>query len=125
MIALAARAMGYRIAVLDPDPACPTASVADRLVEGRYDDPGAAVELARGCAVVTYELERVDAALVEAVLAAGVPVRPGLLALRVSQDRLAERRWVEARAREWPDGARSGARRRSGSRCARSACPRA
>ncbi len=96
MLAFAARAMGYRIAVLDPDPACPSAPVADRLVVGRYDDPAAAVELARGCAVVTYELEHVDASLVEAVLAAGVPVRPGLLALRVSQDRLAERRWAEA-----------------------------
>jgi 5-(carboxyamino)imidazole ribonucleotide synthase len=104
MLAVAARAMGYRIAVLDPDAACPAASVAERLVEGRYDDPAAAAELARGCAVVTYELEHVEASLAEAVLAAGVPVRPGLLPLRVSQDRLAERRWVEeqgARVARW------------------------
>ena len=32
MLALAARAMGYRIAVLDPDPDCPTAALADRMV---------------------------------------------------------------------------------------------
>ena len=104
MLAMAARAMGYRIAVLDPDPACPAAPVADRLVAGRYDDPSAAAELARGCAVVTYELEHVEASLAEAVLAAGVPVRPGPLPLRVSQDRLAERRWVEeqgARVARW------------------------
>jgi 5-(carboxyamino)imidazole ribonucleotide synthase len=96
MLAMAARAAGYRIAVLDPDPECPAAAVADRVVVGRYDDAAAAAELARGCAVVTYELEHVDAALVAAVRGAGVPVRPGLVALRVSQDRLAERRWVEA-----------------------------
>ena len=30
MLALAARAMGYRVAVLDPDPDCPTAALADR-----------------------------------------------------------------------------------------------
>jgi 5-(carboxyamino)imidazole ribonucleotide synthase len=96
MLAMAARAMGYRIAILDTDPACPSAAVADRLVVGRYDDAAAAADLSRGSAVVTYELEHVDAALVEAVRAAGVPVRPGLRALRVSQDRLAERRWVEA-----------------------------
>jgi 5-(carboxyamino)imidazole ribonucleotide synthase len=96
MLAVAARAMGYRIAVLDPDPACPSAAVADRIVVGRYDDAAAAADLARGCAVVTYELEHVDASLAEAVRDAGVPVRPGLLALTVSQDRLAERRWVEA-----------------------------
>jgi 5-(carboxyamino)imidazole ribonucleotide synthase len=96
MLAVAARAMGYRVAVLDPDPACPSAAVADRIVVGRYDDAAAAADLARGCAVVTYELEHVDASLAEAVRDAGVPVRPGLLALTVSQDRLAERRWVEA-----------------------------
>ena len=34
MLALSARAMGYRIVALDPDPGCPTASVADELVVG-------------------------------------------------------------------------------------------
>jgi 5-(carboxyamino)imidazole ribonucleotide synthase len=104
MIAIAARAMGYRIAILDPDSDCPARAVADRQVVGRYDDARAAAELAEGCAVVTYELEHVDVALVEAVLAAGVPVRPGATALRVTQDRLAERRWVEeqgARVARW------------------------
>jgi len=95
MIAIAARAMGYRIATLDPDPDCPARAVSDRQVVGRYDDVRAALELAAGCAVVTYELEHVDATLVEAVLDAGVPVRPGVTALRVTQDRLVERRWVE------------------------------
>ena len=95
MLAVAARAIGYRIAILDPDPDCPAHAVADRQVVGSYDDPAAAAELARGCAVVTYELEHVDAALGEAVLAAGVPLRPGLRALTVAQDRLAERRWLE------------------------------
>ncbi|MCU0479005.1 MAG: ATP-grasp domain-containing protein [Chloroflexi bacterium] len=59
-----------------------------------YDSLDGAVELARDCAVVTYELEHVDAALVDAVEAAGVPVRPGVHALRMTQDRLAERRFV-------------------------------
>ena len=44
--------------------------------------------------VVTYELEHVAAAVVEAV-AALVPVRPGHGPLVVTQDRLAERRFVE------------------------------
>ena len=94
MLGFAARAMGYRIAVLDPDPDCPAAAVADRVVRAPYDSVDGAIELARGCAVVTYELEHVDAALVDAVEAAGVPVRPGAHALRVTQDRLAERRFV-------------------------------
>ncbi len=94
MLGLAARALGYRIAILDPDADCPAAAIADRVVSASYDSVEGAAELARGCAVVTYELEHVDAALVEAVEAAGVPVRPGALALRMTQDRLAERRFV-------------------------------
>ena len=94
MLGFAARAMGYRVAILDPDPDCPAAAIADRVVLAAYDSVEGAVELARGCAVVTYELEHVDAALVDAVEAAGVAVRPGARALRMTQDRLAERRFV-------------------------------
>ncbi len=94
MLGLAARAMGYRVAVLDPDTDCPAAAVADRLVIGSYDDVGAALRLADLSAVVTYELEHVAADVVE-TLAAVVPVRPGLGPLIVTQDRLAERRFVE------------------------------
>jgi len=94
MLGFAARAMGYRVVVLDPDPGCPAAAVADRVVPAAYDSVAGAVELARHADVVTYELEHVDAALVDAVEAAGVPVRPGARALRMTQDRLAERRFV-------------------------------
>ena len=61
MLALAARAMGYRIGVLDPDPHCPAASVADRVIVGSYDDVAAAHRARRGARVVTYELEHVAA----------------------------------------------------------------
>lgn len=99
MLALAARAMGYRVWALDPDQDCPAAAMVDRLVLGAYDDVAAAGELANGSDVVTYELEHVSAAMVEAV-AARRPVRPGLLPLRVTQDRLAERRFVASQGIE-------------------------
>ena len=95
MVALAGRAMGYRIAVLDPDPDCPSASVADHVVVGSYDDVDAALRLLDRCAVVTYELEHVAADVVVA-LEAHLPVRPGHRPLTVTQDRLAERRFIEA-----------------------------
>ena len=95
MLGFAARAMGYRIAVLDPDRDCPAAAVADQVVIGAYDDIAAALALAATCSVVTYELEHVSLDLVEAV-ETRVPVRPGSLPLRVTQDRLAERAFVES-----------------------------
>jgi len=95
MLGLAARAMGYRVAILDPDLDCPAAAIADQVVVGSYEDVEAAVRLGRLSEVVTYELEHVGAAVVEAV-AALVPVRPGHRPLVVTQDRLAERRFVES-----------------------------
>jgi 5-(carboxyamino)imidazole ribonucleotide synthase len=94
MLGSAARAMGYRVAVLDPDPDCPAAAFADRVVVGSFDDVRAALRLADGSDIVTYELEHVAAEVVEA-LEARLPVRPGRRPLSVTQDRLAERRFVE------------------------------
>lgn len=91
MLGCAARALGYRLVVLDPDPLCPAAAVADDLIVGGYDDADAALALAAASDVVTYELEHVSAEVVAAV-AERLPVRPGLAALRATQDRLAERR---------------------------------
>jgi 5-(carboxyamino)imidazole ribonucleotide synthase len=94
MLAMAARAMGYRIAVMDPDPDCPSAAVVDQVVVGGYDDVAAARRLAEASAVLTYELEHVAAAVGRAA-AALRPLRPGVRALEVTQDRLAERRFLE------------------------------
>ena len=95
MLALAARPLGYRIVILDPDPCCPAAGVADEQVVAAYDDVDAAVRLAELSDVVTYELEHVGFAAAEAV-AALCPLRPGLRALASTQDRLAERRFLES-----------------------------
>jgi 5-(carboxyamino)imidazole ribonucleotide synthase len=95
MLAVAARAMGYRIAVLDPDPDCPAASVADTVIVAGYDDVGGALRLAERCDVVTYELEHVATEVVDEIDALR-PVRPGRVPLHVTQDRLAERRFLES-----------------------------
>ena len=94
MLALAAREMGYRVAVMAPDPECPTASIADRQVIAGYDDVGGALRLAALSDVVTYELEHVAAVVIDAIDAT-VPVRPGRVPLLVTQDRIAERRFAE------------------------------
>ena len=80
----------------------------------------AALELADGCAVVTYELEHVSALLADAV-EERLPLRPGAFALKTTQHRLAERRFLESIYRA--DGAlargsldRRPARRRGGAR---------
>ena len=76
LFVLAARAMGYRVTVLDPAVDSPAAQMADRHLAADYDDEQALEQLARECAAVTTEFENVPAASLE-YLAARVPVRPG------------------------------------------------
>ena len=95
MLAMAAARLGYRTLVLEPQADCPAAQVADRQIVAAYDDEAALAELARACAVVTYEFENVPVAAAEK-LAASVPVLPPPRALEVAQDRLAEKVAINA-----------------------------
>ena len=90
MLAIAAARLGYRTLVLEPQGDCPAAQVANRQLVAAYDDAHALAELARECAVVTYEFENVPVGAAQA-LAADVPVFPPPRALEVAQDRLVEK----------------------------------
>lgn len=94
MLALAARPLGYRIAILDPDPNCPAAALADEQIVAAYDDTAAAARLASLSDVVTYELEHVSLGAARAVDELR-PIRPSAFALAMTQDRIAERRFLE------------------------------
>lgn len=93
MLALAARSMGYRVEVLDPDSNCAASPIADRVIAARFDDALAATSLAQTSDVVTLETERVatDVLLAASKLA---PTRPGCAVLALSQDRRREKRWL-------------------------------
>ena len=93
MFAIAARRMGYRVAVISDVADCPAARHADRLHVGRYDDVGFLAEAAAGLAVVTFEFENVPAAAGEA-LAASLPVRPHPRVLFLTQDRGREKAFL-------------------------------
>lgn len=93
MLALEARRMGYGIAVLDPDPAPPAASLADEHIRAPFDDPQAAAALARCSAVVTCDTEHVPAEIL-AGLEASIPVRPSAAVLGTVQDRWTQRRFL-------------------------------
>src|SRR5690606_15388809 len=57
MMALAAKANGFRIAVLDPSEDSPCGQVADIRILGEYGDLDSIKELAKVSDVVTYEFE--------------------------------------------------------------------
>jgi len=93
MTAMAARTMGYRVRVMDPEPACPASYVADETIVGRWDDVDAARRLAAGADAVTLEIEQigVDALTVVAELA---PLRPGVEPVRFIQDKTLQKSWL-------------------------------
>ncbi len=93
MTAMAARSLGYRIQVMDPDPSCPARFVVDACFEGGWDDARVAADLARGCDVVTLEIEQVSIACLEAA-AKYAPVRPGARPMRIIQDRILQKQWL-------------------------------
>jgi 5-(carboxyamino)imidazole ribonucleotide synthase len=101
MVAMAARSLGYRVQVMDPDPSCPARFVVDACFEGSWDDARAAADLARGCDVVTLEIEQVSIASLEAA-AQHAPVRPSAELLHVIQNRIRQKEWL--RERGFPQG---------------------
>ncbi|MBK7536851.1 MAG: 5-(carboxyamino)imidazole ribonucleotide synthase [Myxococcales bacterium] len=94
MMAVAARRMGYRVVVLDPNPRCPTAQVSDGVVVGALDDLEAAERLAAQVDVVTLDTEHVPSDVLE-TLETLVPVRPGSQVLRTIQDRLTQKQFLD------------------------------
>ncbi|WP_419954621.1 5-(carboxyamino)imidazole ribonucleotide synthase [Neobacillus niacini] len=90
MMALAARAMGYRIAVLDPVEDSPCGQVADYKIIGNYDDLAAISQLAEVSDVITYEFENIDAAALE-WLCDQAYVPQGKSLLEITQDRVKEK----------------------------------
>lgn len=96
MFTMRARSMGYRVVVLDPDPASPAGAIADRHLHAPWLDPAALAELAGLAAVVTTEFENVPAEALSR-LAERVPVRPPAEAVRTTQDRATEKSFLLAK----------------------------
>jgi 5-(carboxyamino)imidazole ribonucleotide synthase len=90
MMALAAKAQGFRIAVLEPTSDSPCGQVADFEILGAYDDRKAIRQLAQISDVITYEFENIDAdTLTWLCEEAYLPQGPKLLT--ITQDRIKEK----------------------------------
>ncbi|GEB77326.1 5-(carboxyamino)imidazole ribonucleotide synthase [Sporolactobacillus inulinus] len=95
MMAISAKQMGYRIAVLDPVEDCPCAQVADIAITANYDDPEAAKKMATVADVVTYEFENVDVQTVDYLQENSYLPQGGHL-LEITKDRLNEKAAIQS-----------------------------
>ena len=94
MFVHAAQALGYQTAVLDPDVASPAGWVSHHHIQTDYLDEKGLAALAQCSHAITTEFENVPAAALEK-LAALRPVSPAAPAVRIAQDRAAEKAHFE------------------------------
>jgi 5-(carboxyamino)imidazole ribonucleotide synthase len=94
MSAMAAAQLGYRCHVFAPDADSPGMQVAAAATVAAYEDATALARFAAAVDVVTFEFENVPAETL-AALEPLAPCRPGVGVLRVCQDRLAEKSFLE------------------------------
>lgn len=73
---MAAHRLGYKVVVLDPDPASIAGAASDHHIVAPYDDQTALHQMALRCDAITCEFENVPAATL-ALLEQQKPVRPG------------------------------------------------
>jgi 5-(carboxyamino)imidazole ribonucleotide mutase len=123
MTAMAARSLGYTSTCSTPTRRCAARFVVERCLTAAFDDDFAAADLARHCAVVTLEIEKI---------APPPSTRPdatrrcarGATVLAVVQDRGRQKQWLSDHGFPWGPGA--GARAsRSSPRPSRSSGPSA
>ncbi|HJS86281.1 MAG TPA: 5-(carboxyamino)imidazole ribonucleotide synthase [Acetobacteraceae bacterium] len=90
MSALAAARLGYRCHILTREPDSPAAQVSHGVTLSDYADPASLRAFAAAVDVISFEFENVSAEGLE-LLASSKPVRPAPSVLRVSQDRVVEK----------------------------------
>jgi 5-(carboxyamino)imidazole ribonucleotide synthase len=73
--------------VLDPDPECPCAKLADRYVQGAFNDRDTVLRFAREAGVVGIEIEHVSVEALEELERQGKVVIPSSSTLRTIQDK--------------------------------------
>ena len=94
MLSVAASRLGFVTHIYEPGANPPASQVADRVTTAGYDDADALTAFAASVDVITYEFENIPTAALD-ILESLRPIRPGREALRVSQDRLTEKNFLQ------------------------------
>jgi 5-(carboxyamino)imidazole ribonucleotide synthase len=95
MLAIAAAQLGYRCHIYAPEEDSVASEVAAEFTCKPYFDTDSLRAFAKACDVVTYEFENVPVAPLQCIESM-IPIRPGLRALEIAQDRVEEKLFVGA-----------------------------
>ncbi|MEM7632125.1 MAG: 5-(carboxyamino)imidazole ribonucleotide synthase [Pseudomonadota bacterium] len=94
MLAVAAARLGFRTHVYEPARHPPAADVAHMHTSAAYEDNDALYAFATSVDAITYEFENIPTLTIDA-LEDHAPIYPGREALRISQDRLVEKAFLQ------------------------------
>lgn len=95
MLATAAAELGYRVHIYAPEENPPASQAAWRTTTAAYEDEAALTTFAKSVDVVTFEFENIPHASL-AILEKHVPVNPSPELLKISQNRLREKNFINA-----------------------------
>jgi 5-(carboxyamino)imidazole ribonucleotide synthase len=102
MLAMAAARLGFKTHVYSPAGDNPAFAVAHKTTQAEFDDESALKAFAGACDAVTYEWENVPVDTCD-LIDTICPVRPGADVLRISQDRITEKRFISGLGIAVPD----------------------
>lgn len=93
MLSVAAARLGFKTCIFEPGGDCPASHVANYHFQAGYEDEDALHKFAESVDVITYEFENIPTSALD-LLEGLKPVHPDRMALRVSQDRLVEKAFL-------------------------------
>ncbi len=94
MLSVAAARLGFKTHIFEPGANPPAGHVSDSVTTASYVDEAALRAFAKTCDVVTFEFENVPTQALD-LIEAEVPIQPGREALRISQDRVTEKEFLQ------------------------------
>ena len=94
MLAVAAARLGFRTHVYEPAAGCPAAQLANVTTTAPYEDAAALRAFAASVDVITFEFENIPTAALD-LLDQLCPIRPNRRSLATSQDRVAEKTFLQ------------------------------
>lgn len=93
MFCVAARTMGYRVVVLDPDPHCGAGHIADVHIKADYTDQAALEKMTDQCDAITLEFENIPSQSIQ-FIADKTIVYPVAESLEIAQNRDLEKQFA-------------------------------
>jgi len=91
MLAQAASPWDLRLHMLDPTESAPASHLCERFVQGDFRDRDTVLAFAKDCDVITIEIEQVNVEALEELEKQGKSVHPAPTALRIIQDKGAQK----------------------------------